>query len=73
MLENLNETVCVSKHFGQEQSLWSCYEPLKKQGHSRRQVWKRLTGLLSTSDMEMHLEQKYNSREITEKFNTISK
>ncbi len=72
MLENLNETLCVSKHLGKSQSFWSCYEPLAVQRPSKRQVWKRLTGLLSTSEMQVYLSRNHHSLCVCEKFKAIS-
>ena len=72
MLENLTPDVCVSRCKSTEQALWICYEPLTVQAHSKRQVWKRLTGLLSTSDMQVFLGGQYQSEEISQKFSSLS-
>lgn len=72
MLENLNETICVSKHLCKTQSYWSCYEPLSLQEHSKRRVWKPLTGLLSTAEMQSYLKHNFHSLEVSEKFDAIS-
>lgn len=71
MLENLTPDVCVSRSISTEQKLWICYEPLAIQAHSKRQVWKRLTGFLSTSDMQRFLGR-YQSEEILTSFNSLS-
>lgn len=72
MLENLTPEVCVSRCISTEQELWICYEPLTIQAHSKRQVWKRLTGFLSTSDMQTFLEEHYQSEEVLTNFNSLS-
>jgi hypothetical protein len=77
MLENLNEQVCVSRHTNKDQNLWACYEPIERHPNSnnpygKRQMWKRLTGLLTTSEMYCYLEKNYCSIEISDKFISIS-
>lgn len=70
MLENLNEHLCVSRFAGKEHDLWICYEP--STAHSKRQTWKRLTGLLSKPEMHRYLEQNFHCSEIKEKYVDIS-
>ena len=72
MLKNLNERVCVSQYAGKDQALWACYEPFNASSYSKRQVWKRLTGLLSTSEMQRYLEKNYHSSEVSDSFTSIS-
>lgn len=72
MLENLTPDICVSHYANTDQELWICYEPLTIQAHSKRQVWKRLTGLLSTSEMRDFLGGHYHSEEISKKFYSLS-
>lgn len=68
MLKHLNECVCVSKYAGKDQALWACYEPSSVSRYSKRQVWKRLTGLLSTSEMQRYLKKNYPSSEVSDNF-----
>lgn len=72
MLENLNGQICVSRHIGKDQDLWACYEPLTAVSPSRRQMWKRLTGLLSKTEMAHYLQKQYDSPEISNNFSTVS-
>lgn len=72
MLKNLSERVCVSQYSGKDQALWACYEPSCGAKYSKRQVWKRLTGLLSTSEMQRYLEKNYSSSEVLDSFDSIS-
>jgi len=72
MLENLNGQICVSRHIGQDQDLWTCYEPLTSGSQSRRQMWKRLTGLLSTAEMANYLQEQYHSQEVSNNFSSVS-
>ncbi|KXJ51630.1 hypothetical protein [Neptuniibacter pectenicola] len=72
MLENLNGDLCVSRFAGKEHDLWACYEPLKTQENTKRQTWKRLTGLLSISEMHSYLERNYHCSTITDKYASIS-
>lgn len=72
MLENLSGHICVSRHMGQNQALWTCYEPLTSDSQSRRQMWKRLTGLLSTAEMAHYLQEQYHSSEVSNNFSSVS-
>lgn len=72
MLKHLNERVCVSQYAGKDQALWACYEPSNVSRYSKRQVWKRLTGLLSTSEMQRYLEKNYPSSEVSDTFNSFA-
>ncbi len=72
MLENLNERVCVSRHRTKNQDRWACYEPFEVRSISKRLSWKRLTGLLSTSEMQCYLDKSYCSIEVSKKFTSIS-
>lgn len=72
MLENLSRQISVSRHIGQGQDLWTCYEPLTSASQSRRQMWKRLTGLLSTTEMACYLKEQYRSPEVSRNFSLVS-
>jgi len=72
MLEHLNEGVCVSRHPSNNQNRWACYEPFEVKLKGKRTTWKRLTGLLSTSEMKSFLDKSYSSIEISKKFISIS-
>lgn len=72
MLKNLNEHLCVSRFAGKEHDLWICYEPSTPLSHSKRQTWKRLTGLLSKPEMHRYLEKTYHCSEIKDKYASIS-
>jgi len=71
MLENLNGEVSVSRVKGKDGDLWVCYEPLSS-GESKRQTWKRITGLLTGVEMDVYLGERYRSSELSEKFRHIS-
>ncbi len=70
MLENLNDHICVSRFSGKEDDLWACYEPLSTQ--TKRQMWHRVTGLLSTSEMHTHLDMHYHDSQLVDQFDSIS-
>ena len=72
MLKHLNERVCVSEYAGKDQTLWACYEPSNSSRYTKRQVWKRLTGLLSTAEMQRYLDKNYRSSEVLDSFTSIS-
>jgi len=71
MLENLNGEVSVSRVKGKDGDLWVCYEPLGS-NESKRQLWKRITGLLTGTEMDVYLGERYHSSELSEKFRHIS-
>ncbi|MFY0678422.1 MAG: hypothetical protein JXR18_14190 [Neptuniibacter sp.] len=71
MLENLNGEVSVSRVKGKDGDLWVCYEPLGS-NESKRQLWKRITGLLTGAEMDVYLGERYHSSELSEKFRHIS-
>ncbi|MGI1670161.1 MAG: hypothetical protein K6L74_07540 [Neptuniibacter sp.] len=71
MLENLNGEVSVSRVKGKDGDLWVCYEPLGS-SESKRQLWKRITGLLTGVEMDVYLGERYHSSELSEKFRHIS-
>lgn len=71
MLENLNCEVSVSRVKGKDGDLWVCYEPLGS-NESKRQLWKRITGLLTGVEMDVYLGERYHSSELSEKFRHIS-
>lgn len=72
MLQNLNEHLCVSRYAGKEHDLWICYEPSTAHSSSKRQTWKRLTGLLSKPEMDRYLEQNDHCSEIKDNYAFIS-
>lgn len=72
MLQNLNKHVCVSRHPGNNQDQWACYEPINVKANKKRPVWKNLTGLLSTAEMQRHLDKNYQSTEISKRFIKLS-
>lgn len=71
MLENLNGEVSVSRVKGRDGDLWVCYEPLSS-NESKRQLWRRVTGLLTGAEMGVYLEEHYSSLELSEKFRDLS-
>lgn len=71
MLENLNGEVSVSRVKGKDGELWICYEPLGS-NESKRQLWKRVTGLLTDAEMDVYLGERYRSLALSEKFRHIS-
>lgn len=59
MLRNLSENLCVSKFEGINYDQWACYEPLMTKHKSKRQAWKRITGLMSAESMDSFLAKNY--------------
>jgi len=59
MLRNLSDNLCVSKFEGMDYDQWACYEPLTTEYQSKRQAWKRITGLMSADSMHIFLAKNY--------------
>ena len=73
MLENLSNHLCVSRYKRKEQDMWICYELYSSSSHSKRPTWKPLTGLLSKPQMHRYLENIFESREINDNYEAISR
>ncbi|MGH1460775.1 MAG: hypothetical protein ACRBB6_01945 [Neptuniibacter sp.] len=72
MLQHLNDALCVSRYARQENHLWACYKPSPECTDRKRQTWKRVTSLLSATEMQSYLRQHYQEDNIAEKFDHIS-
>lgn len=72
MLEQINDILCVSRFARHENDLWACYKPSPDCTDRKRQTWKRVTALLSTTEMQDYLRQQYQEESISEKFIRIS-
>lgn len=71
MLQNINEHICVSRHSANNHERWICYEPYDASSNNKRQTWKRLTGLLSTSEMQCYLDRSHSS-DVSKRFTSLS-
>jgi hypothetical protein len=50
---------------------WACYEPLVTEHQSKRQAWKRITGLMSAESMNLFLAKKYPAEHVSSQFRAI--
>lgn len=71
MLRYLSENLCVSKFEGMDYDQWACYEPLVTEHQSKRQAWKRITGLMSAESMNLFLAKKYPAEHVSSQFRAI--
>ena len=72
MFINISNTISVSKHLGQQQNNWICYEPLEGNDQRKKPLWKRQTGLMSASAMHSWLTSQYNDQNAVNAFRNIS-
>ena len=72
MFINISNTISVSKHLGQQQNNWICYEPLEGNDQRKKPLWKRQTGLMSASAMHSWLTSQYNDQNAANAFRNIS-
>lgn len=72
MLEHINDALCVSRFSRQGHDLWACYKPSPDYTKQKRQTWKRITLLLSTTEMQDYLRQNFQEESVTENFIQIT-
>lgn len=72
MFINISNTISVSKHLGQQQNNWICYEPLEGNEQRKKPLWKRQTGLMSASAMHSWLTNQYTDQNAANAFRNIS-
>ena len=72
MFINISNTISVSKHLGQQQNNWICYEPLEGNEQRKKPLWKRQTGLMSASAMHSWLTSQYNDQNAANAFRNIA-
>lgn len=72
MIINISNTISVSKHLGQQQTSWICYEPLEGNEQRKKPLWKRQTSLMSASAMHNWLLSHSNDQNAVNTFRSIS-
>ena len=73
MIINISNDIRVSKHLGQQQqNSWICYEPLEGNNLRKKPLWKRTTGLMSTSTMYNWLQTNYADPHIAQQCKNVA-
>jgi len=71
MLVNISEKVCVQKYTSNYQTQWACYEPFERPAQQKRCSWKKISGLMSTAEMSLWLEQRYPGSDHAKHFSNV--
>lgn len=72
MLISVNEKLSVQKYSNLHNVQWICYEPLENTGAKKRNIWKKMTGLMSTCEMRSWISKSYPGNDHAMAFQTVA-
>lgn len=72
MLINMNNVLSVKKHEANGYTQWVCFTSDPNSKDKKRPLWKKATGLMSSTDITSWLKSEYPESGMSEKFSEMT-